>query len=106
MTCHLAAAGGLIVPWVGFGLGPLIAWVLLRNEHPTVDAHGREAVNFNLSMMIWMAVGSGLAWLLGPLGWFIPAALIALWLACTVLASMMAGEGEFYRYPVTLRFMK
>jgi len=106
IACHLAAAGGLIVPWVGMALGPLVAWLVVRNEHPSLDAHGREAIQFNVSMMIWMAVASGLAWLLGPLGWFLPISAIALWLACVVMASVKAGEGETYRYPVTIRFLK
>jgi uncharacterized Tic20 family protein len=106
IACHLAAAGGLVVLWVGFGLGPLITWLAVRDEHPSLDAHGREAIQFNVSMMIWMAAGGALRWLLGPLGWFIPGALLALWLACVVMAAVKAGEGEFYRYPVTVRFLK
>jgi uncharacterized Tic20 family protein len=106
VACHLAAAGGLLVPWVGVGLGPVIAWLILRNEHPSVDAHGRESIQFNVSMMAWMAVGSGIAWILGSLAWFLPAALLVFWLACVVMASIKAGEGEFYRYPVTVRFLK
>ena len=106
VACHLASAAGLIVPWAGMAIGPGIAWLVLRQEHPSLDAHGRESLQFNLSMMAWMAVGSGVAWLLGSLGWFIPIALAALWIACFVMASVKAGEGESYRYPLTVRFMK
>jgi len=105
VACHLAAAGGLIVPWFGFALGPLLAWIALRREHPAVEAHGREALNFNLSMMLWMAIVAGVAWVLGSIAWFLPPALLVLWLACVVMAAVKAGEGDFYRYPVTIRFL-
>jgi len=106
IACHLAAAGGLVVPWAGMALGPAIAWVVLRQEHPSLDAHGRESIQFNVSMMVLMAVGPGAAWLLGSLGWFLPIATVSLWLLCVVMAAIKAGEGEFYRYPLTYRFMK
>jgi uncharacterized protein len=105
IACHLAAAGGLLVPYVGIGLGPLIAWLVLRREHPAVDAHGREAIQFNVSMMAWMVAAAALAWVLGPLGWFLPIATVSLWLLCVVMAAVKAGEGELYRYPVTVRFL-
>ena len=106
VACHLSAVGGFLVPWVGLGLGPLVAWIVLREEHPSVDAHGRESIQFNVSMMAWMAAGSAVAWLLGSLAWFLPATLVALWIACVVMACLKAGRGEFYRYPVTIRFLR
>jgi uncharacterized Tic20 family protein len=105
VACHLAAAGGLVVPWFGIALGPLIAWLVLRREHPSVDVHGREAVNFNLTTMVLIAAGSAIAWLFGSVVWFLPVALVTFWLACVVFASVKAGEGTLYRYPVTIRFL-
>lgn len=105
VACHLSGAMGLVMPWIGFAIGPFITWIALRNEHPSVEAHGRESLQFNLSMMLWMALGSGVAWLVGSVAWFLLPAILALWIVCIVMASMKAAHGEAYRYPVTLRFL-
>jgi uncharacterized Tic20 family protein len=106
VACHVSAAAGFIVPWFGVGLGPLVAWLVVRHEHPSLDAHGREAIQFNASMMAWMALGSGIAWLLGSLAWFLTLALAGLWVACFVFAAVKASEGGSYRYPLTVRFLE
>ena len=43
MLCHLSALAGLLVPSIGAALGPLVVWLIRRNDHPTIDAHGRES---------------------------------------------------------------
>src|ERR1700674_3028444 len=52
--CHAAALLGLF-PLVGFGhiVGPLIVWLVKRNDHPYIDEQGKEAINFQLSVMIY-----------------------------------------------------
>lgn len=52
MLCHLAAFAGFIVP-LGSVLGPLAVWMMKRNEDPFIDASGREAVNFQLSLFVY-----------------------------------------------------
>jgi uncharacterized Tic20 family protein len=103
VACHLAAVGGLLVPWFGLGVGPLVAWLVLRAEHPSVDAHGREALNFGLSMMLWVAAASAVGYAFGA--WFAVPVVLAMWVACVVVASMKAMAGGFYRYPVTIRLV-
>ncbi len=99
----MAAVGGFLVPYFGLVLGPLIAWLVLRAEHPSVDAHGREAINFNLSMMLWIAIASGVGYLFGA--WFPVPVVLAMWIACVVVACMKAMAGELYRYPITFRLV-
>jgi uncharacterized Tic20 family protein len=103
LACHLAAVGGILVPWFGLALGPLVAWLALRREHPSVEAHGREALNFGLSMMIWVAAASAVAYAFGA--WFPVPVVLALWVTCVVVACMKANGGELYRYPITIRFV-
>ena len=57
MWCHLSALAGLVVP-LGNILGPLIVWQMKRNEFPSVDAHGKAALNFQLSALIYLFGGS------------------------------------------------
>ena len=75
-----------------------------RDVSPEIDAYGKESLNFQISMLIYDAI----AVILFIVFIGIPI-LIALWVLNTVLvimASVKAGQGEFYRYPITIRFIK
>ena len=55
MACHLSALAGFLVPF-GNIAGPLLVWLLKRAEIPLVDAHGKEALNFQITVSIAIAV--------------------------------------------------
>ena len=103
MLCHASALLGLFFHFLGHILGPLIVWLMKRGDSREIDAYGKESLNFQLSMLIYDAIAAILCiFLIG-----IPI-LIALWVLNTVLviiASVKAGEGQFYRYPFTIRFI-
>ena len=104
VLCHAAALLGLFFHFLGHLLGPLIVWLVKRGDFPEVDAHGKESLNFQISMLIYDAIAAILCVVL--IG--IPI-LIALWVLNTVLviiASIQASEGKFYRYPITIRLIK
>ena len=104
VLCHAAALLGLFFHFLGHLLGPLIVWLVKRGDSPEVDAHGKESLNFQISMLIYDAIAAILCVVL--IG--IPI-LIALWVLNTVLviiASIQASEGKFYRYPLTIRLIK
>src|SRR5438552_12825891 len=102
VLCHATALAGFFVPWAGHILGPLIVWLAKRGDSAEIDAYGKESLNFQISMLIYDAIAGVLCIIL--IG--IPL-LIALWVLNTVLviiASIKASEGQFYRYPFTIRF--
>src|SRR5881394_2699361 len=103
VLCHASALLGLFFHFLGHILGPLVVWLIKRSDSPEIDAHGKESLNFQLSMLIYDAIAAILCiFLIG-----IPI-LIALWVLNTVLviiASIRASEGKFYRYPITIRFL-
>src|SRR5437870_12189175 len=104
VLCHASALAGLFLHFLGHLLGPLIVWLVKRGDSPEVDAHGKESLNFQISMLIYDAIAAILCIVL--IG--IPI-LIALWVLNTVLviiASIQASEGKFYRYPITIRLIK
>jgi uncharacterized Tic20 family protein len=114
MWCHMSALGGLVVPF-GNLLGPLIIWQMKRNEFPALNDHGKEALNFQLSVLIYMMGGGVLSFILaitciGAI--LIPLVLLALGaihlgaLALSIVAGVKGGEGVLYRYPLTLRLIK
>ena len=104
VLCHAAALLGLFFHFLGHIFGPLIVWLVKRAESPDIDAHGKESLNFQLSMLIYDVVALILCFVL--IG--IPI-LVLLWILNTIfviIASIKASEGELYRYPFTIRFIK
>jgi uncharacterized protein len=109
MLCHLSALLGLTAIPLGNLLGPLLIWQIKKNELPGVDAHGKEALNFQLSMTLYLIIGGVVTailifFLVGFL--FVPV-LILLWIMAivlTIIAAIKANDGKFYRYPLTIRF--
>ena len=104
ILCHASALLGVLLHFPGHLLGPLIVWLAKRDDSPEIDAHGKESLNFQLSMLIYDAVAVILCFVL--IG--IPI-LVLLWILNTVfviVASIKASEGQLYRYPLTIRFIK
>jgi uncharacterized Tic20 family protein len=103
VLCHASALLGLFFHFFGHLLGPLIVWLIKRDASTEIDANGKESLNFQLSMLIYDIVAGILCIVL--IG--IPI-LIALWVLNTVfviIASVKTSNGEFYRYPFTIRFL-
>jgi uncharacterized protein len=103
VLCHASALLGLFFHFLGHLLGPLIVWLVKRGDSPEIDTHGKESLNFQLSMLIYDAIAAILCIVL--IG--IPI-LIILWIMNTVfviIASIRASEGQLYRYPLTIRFL-
>jgi uncharacterized protein len=104
MFAHLLSLAGLIVPMVGSVGGPLVIWLLKKEESAYVDYHGKESVNFQISMLIYSLVAGALVVVL--VGFLLlPAVLIAN-IILAIIAAMKASEGQKYKYPLTIRFIK
>ena len=108
MLGHLAAFTAFI-SGIGCVLGPLIVWLIKRDSMPFAGEQAKEALNFNISVIIaaiglWIltviTLGIGLL-LTIPLG----LALCVAWLVLTIVAAVKANNGEHYRYPFTLRLV-
>lgn len=102
MFAHLSAFAGHIIPF-GHIAGPLVIWLLKKDELPLVNDQGKEALNFQITMTLAFAAGIALAFLL--IGFFI---LPVIWLfdiIFTIVATVKANEGVAYRYPLCLRLI-
>jgi uncharacterized protein len=103
MLCHLAAFAGFLIPF-GSIIGPLVIWQMKKPEHPFVDDQGKESLNFHITVVIALVV-SGIL-MLAFIG-FILFPIVALGaLILTIIAAIRANNGEYYRYPLTLRLIK
>ena len=103
MWCHLSALAGLVVPF-GNVIGPLVIWLVQRDKSPFIDDQGKEAINFQLSLLIYSAV-CFLAILI-LVGLLLLIALSFGALALTIIASIQARQGVAYRYPLIVRFIR
>ena len=105
MFCHLAAFAGFIGVPFGNLVGPLVVWLIKKEQIPFVDYHGKEALNFQISMTIYSLACLPLI-CLGPLIFLaiIPLAIISIVFA--IVAAVRANAGEMYEYPITIRFVK
>lgn len=103
MACHLSALAGFVVPGFGHFLGPLIVWLIKRGESSEIDAHGKEALNFQISMLIYNLVAGVLCLVL--IGFALLAVLHILNVVFVILAAIKANEGQMYRYPLTIRLI-
>ena len=103
MLCHLFGLLGLIVP-LGNVIGPLLIWLLKKEEHPFIEEQGREALNFQITFTIAMMVSVFLA--LVYVGLFLLAILGIVDLILIIMASTAASRGENYRYPFSIKFLQ
>ncbi|MBI4098603.1 MAG: DUF4870 domain-containing protein [Candidatus Magasanikbacteria bacterium] len=119
MVCHLATFAGWIIPF-GNILGPLVAWLAEREEHPHINDQGKEAVNFNISVTIYSIIlgivavagfvaalaTNMIASLLGLIALIGVIVLLFFHFIFTLIAAYRAQHGIKYRYPLTIRFIK
>ena len=104
MFCHLASLAGYVgIPFANI-IGPLIVWQIKKSESPLVDDQGKEALNFQISMTIYVLVG--LVSICIGIGIVVLPVLGILGLVFTIIAAIKANQGEMYRYPLTIRFIK
>ncbi|MHC4114654.1 MAG: DUF4870 domain-containing protein [Planctomycetota bacterium] len=93
MLCHFLGIVGI--------LGPLAVWVLVKDKHQFVYEQGKEALNFQLTVLICLAILIGIV-----VGIPLIPALVVLNVIFVVIAGVKANDGKPYRYPVAFRLLK
>jgi uncharacterized Tic20 family protein len=96
MLCHIT---GLI----SF-IGPLIVWLLKKDESEFIDANGKQALNFQISIFIYSIVASILIVLIIGIPLLIAIGLFNL--VMIILASVKALNGEVFEYPLSIKLLK
>jgi len=104
MACHLSALAAFIGIPFGHILGPLVVWLIKRDQFPFVDAQGKEALNFQISMTIYAIVAFILCFVLIGIPLLIAIAILDLILV--IVAAVKASTGQSYRYPLAIRFIR
>jgi hypothetical protein len=108
MVCHLAGLGGIVIPGIGSVIGPLIVWQIKKDLDPFVNQNGKEALNFQISMLIYAAIAVLMILLVitACIGTVLLPAIGIVDLVFLIIAAVKATNGEAYHYPVSIRFIK
>jgi uncharacterized Tic20 family protein len=103
MFLHLSQLLNIVLPPAGIVV-PIILWQIKKDEMPALDAHGKMVVNWLISSLIYFVASLVLIIvLIGILG------LIALGIMSVVfpiIGAIKANNGEFWEYPLTIKFLK
>lgn len=104
MICHLSALAGFIIPF-GNLIGPLVVWQMKKDTMPLVDQHGKEALNFQITVTIAALICVVLMLVL--IGVFLIMIVGLGALVFTIIAGIKVANGELdYKYPFALRLIK
>jgi uncharacterized Tic20 family protein len=102
MACHLAALAGFVFPFDNI-IGPLVVWLMKKNDSAFIDDQGKESLNFQISASIYMLVAALSMFVL--VGFILLPAVVLATLIMTIIGAIRANNGEQYRYPLTIRFV-
>jgi hypothetical protein len=103
MLCHLSSLAGSVIP-MGNIVGPLVVWMIKKDEYAFVDDQGKESLNFQISVAIYFVAAIALSFLMIGIPFLFAVPIFGL--VMSVIAAVKANGGEYYRYPLTIRFVK
>jgi uncharacterized Tic20 family protein len=102
MFCHLSAFAIFFFPFGGI-FGPLICWLTKKDESVWVYINGRNSLNFQLSLLLYIVLAIPLCFIV--IGIPIVILLMTLNVVCIIIASVKASKGEDFRYPLVIPFI-
>lgn len=96
VLCHLLGIFGFFAP--------LVIWLNEKDKHKFVDEHGQEALNYQMSMMLYFAVAGLLCFI--EIGFVLLSVLVIIHVIFVGEAAAKASKGEQYRYPIAFRLLR
>jgi len=104
LILNLLALAIIVIPSVGNIIGPLIYWLIKKDQSPYINQMGKNVLNFNISFTIYFFVAGILTFIL--IGFIVLPVLGIFWLVFTIMAIVKANNYEFYNFPLTIKFLK
>lgn len=89
---ELSSLAFFVLPGIGHVLGPLVLWLIAKDNDPVADAIGKRVLNFNLSWAIWGILTCGLGFLA--------------WIVIAIIAIIKAANKQPFAHPLTIQFLK
>ena len=105
MGCHLIALCGFLVPPIASTVAPLVLWLLKREDGAFIDDQGRESLNFQITILLYIVISAMLVPLLG-IGVLLLVSVVVFDFVCILVATVKASEGIAFRYPACIRLIK
>jgi uncharacterized Tic20 family protein len=96
MLCHILGVAGFFAP--------LVIWLSERDKHKFVNEHGRAAMDYQISLIVYYAIASLLC--VVPIGFVLVWVLTIVHIALIVIGAVKASRGERWRYPIAIQFLK
>ncbi|MBI1249648.1 DUF4870 domain-containing protein [bacterium] len=97
VLCHVLG----FFSWI---LGPVIIWILLKDKSPFIDFHGKQAINFQITLTIAAMISVVLVCVY--IGLLLMLAVVVVEIVYIVIASLKAQQGEYYVIPVAIQFLR
>jgi uncharacterized Tic20 family protein len=105
MFTHLAAFATFVFPLAGNIIGPLIIYLIKKDEYAFVNDQGKEVLNFQITWWIIFTI-SALMVFAGGIGLLMLGGFGIAWLVLVIKGIVAANNGQFFRYPLTIRFIQ
>lgn len=99
MWATLIHVGGVL----GYFLPSLIGYVILKDRGPFIRSHAMTALNFQLTVLIVTVVGTALTAIF--IGFLVLFAVFVLNIVFSIMAALAANRGQYYSYPLTIKFI-
>ena len=102
MFLHFSLLAGIVVPLAGL-VAPIIIWQVKKTEYPELDAHGKIAVNWILSLIIYAVVSALLILVIVGIPLLIALGVLAV--VFPIVGGIKANNGEIWKYPLSIQFL-
>ena len=100
---HLSAFAGLLFPFANV-IAPLVVWLIFRARSDMVDYHGKRALNFQISMTIWIVIAILFSFVLIGIPFVIGLSIVSI--VWTIVAAVRASRGDPPGYILSTGFLK
>jgi uncharacterized Tic20 family protein len=89
---------------IGFPIiGPLVIWLMKKDQSPYLDAQGRELLNFQISYLLYGFAAFLLCFVF--IGLLLLPVIVVATIILTIIGIVRAAEGQVYRFPLTIRLL-
>lgn len=102
MFLHLSILLGYVLPLAGL-IVPIVIWQIKKAELPAIDEHGKNAVNWMITFVIYVVACIVLSFLI--IGIPLLIVLMVLAVVFPIMAGIKANQGEVWKYPMTITFL-
>lgn len=103
---HLSALAGVIVP-CGNIIGPLVVWLIKKQEMPVLEPEGRKVLNFQISATIYLIasviIATVASCLIVPI--LLPIIIGIGWIVYTIIGGIKASNNEAFEFPLTIKML-